>query len=157
MWFPFLKIEGFCEIILHYHLQSNLDPWFWNQFKMKNYNTQDILHCIKWFYNLKKALLHLMPVWDGNFSHLTVKCYVGLEITYHLFFVDNFSILLTQYIFLNLNILQFGFFLPPVRWTHGKLSCSHLFIRIINQGKNLRFWWCHFWGKKCSIEMNQKT
>lgn len=55
------------------------------------------------------------------------------------FYVDNFSALLTHYIFLNLNVCCFGFvlrFFFPVRKAHEKLSCLRLFIRIVNQGKN---------------------
>ena len=50
--------------------------------------------------------------------------------------MDNFSALLTQYIVLNLNILLFFFLLSQLGNHMERFSCPHLFIRIVNQGKN---------------------
>lgn len=60
----------FLEIMLHYYLQSNLDPWFWNHLSIWNEKLQRKILYRSSFYNFKIALLHLMPVWENvSFSH----------------------------------------------------------------------------------------
>jgi hypothetical protein len=64
---------------------------------------------------------------DGEMSGWFITI---LTICFH---VDNFSALLTQHIFLNMNILVFLFQLGNYM---ENFSRTHPFIRIVNQGKN---------------------